>query len=81
MTTQTNQLKTENNHLTTRLLTVAQFVEEHKFATHGGIRHVLFNASTNGLAKSKAIKRLGKRILIDELAFLAWINDMDGGNN
>ncbi len=78
MTIRNNQINTETNYLKTRLLTVNQFVEEHKFATHGGIRHILFNASTNGLAKSKAIKRLGKRILIDELAFLAWINDMDG---
>ena len=79
MSTETNHLNTETNYLETRLLTVAQFVEEHKFATHGGLRHVIFNSENNGF--KKVIKRLGRRVLIDENAFFEWVNEQSGGVN
>jgi hypothetical protein len=57
----------------TQLLTVNQFVEKHQFATFGGLRHLIFYADTNGF--SKVIKRIGRRILLDESAFFEWIEE------
>lgn len=71
---------TETNNLKTRLLTINQFVEEHKFATNGGLRHLIFNAS-NGNGFDKVIRRLGRRVLIDETAFFEWVNEQNGGLN
>jgi hypothetical protein len=62
-----------------RLLTVAQFVEEHNFLSHGGARYLIFNSKTNGL--EKAIKRIGRKILIDEQKFFEWVNEQNGGNH
>jgi hypothetical protein len=74
MTNQTNQP-------ITKLLTISQFCEEHKFASQGGLRHLVFNASNNGMRKANVIKKLGRRVLIDENAFFSWVNETDGGNN
>ena len=57
----------------TQLLTVNQFVEKHQFATFGGLRHLIFYSDTNGF--SKVIKRIGRRILLDESAFFEWIEE------
>ena len=57
----------------TQLLTVNQFVEKHQFATFGGLRHLIFYANTNGF--SKVIKRIGRRILLDETAFFEWVEE------
>ena len=72
-------MTTETNHLKTRLLTINQFIENHPFNTHGGIRFLIFNAETNGF--KKVIKRIGRKVLIDENAFFAWVEEMNGGIN
>ena len=59
--------------MTKRLSTIPQFVERHSFATHGGLRHLVFNAQTNGF--SNVIQRMGRRILIDEDAFFSWLEE------
>lgn len=59
----------------TRLLTVNQFVEAHPFTTHGGLRHIIFNAETNGF--KKVIKRMGRKVLIDEKIFFQWVNEQN----
>jgi hypothetical protein len=55
------------------LLTVNQFTEKNPFATQGGLRFQIFNANQNGLVESGAILRLGRRVLIDEEKYFAWI--------
>lgn len=40
------------------------------------LRHHIRNASHNGL--KPAIKRLGRKILIDEGAFIAWLDSRGG---
>ena len=62
-----------------KLLTVNQFIEEHNFTTHGGLRYLIFNAKENGL--EKAIARIGRKILIDEAKFFEWVNEQNGGSN
>jgi hypothetical protein len=70
---------TQSNISKPRLLTVNQFLEEHNFLSHGGLRFLLFNSQKNGL--EKAIKRLGRKILIDEQKFFEWVNEQNGGNH
>lgn len=55
------------------LSTVKQFCERHPAFTEGGMRHLIFHASSNGLGKSGAIVRNGRRILIDEEQFFDWL--------
>ncbi len=55
------------------LLTVNQFTDKNPFSTEGGLRFQIFNANQNGLATSGAIVRLGRRVLIDEKKYFAWI--------
>jgi hypothetical protein len=54
-------------------LTVKQFTAKHTAFNRGGIRSLIFNELTNGLAKSGAIVRIGRKILIDEAKFFAWV--------
>lgn len=60
------------------LFTVSQFVERHPFITNSGMRYQIFREKTNGLEKSGAILRLGRRVLIDEEKYFAWIDSQQG---
>ena len=55
------------------LLTVIQFSAKHSFATPGGLRFQIFNARENGLEKTGAIVRIGRRVLVNEEKYFAWI--------
>lgn len=54
-------------------LTVTQLCENHKAFKPGCVRSLIFNENSNGLAKSGAIVRIGRKVLIDEAKFFAWI--------
>jgi hypothetical protein len=58
------------------LRTVKQFCQHHPAFTEGGIRWLLFNRELNGL--QKAVVKIGRRLLIDEDAFFAWIDEQKG---
>lgn len=58
-----------NNH---RYLSVAQAVEAGLWPNEGGLRWAIFNADKNGLAS--ALRRVGRRVLIDEQAFHRWMS-------
>jgi len=58
---------------TPNFFTVRQFAERHPAFPEGGLRHRIFHADSNGLAKSRAIVRNGRRILIDEERFFDWV--------
>jgi len=66
------------------LLTVAQFSERRPAFTQAALRNLILNCTDrynsrgecipgNGLAEASAIVRVGRRVLIDEGAFFAWI--------
>ena len=57
---------------TNQLCTVKQWAERHPWPPIGGLRHLIFNAETNGF--NKVIRRIGRRVLIDEDAFFNWVN-------
>ena len=59
--------------LQTQLYTVRQFTQKHTWITLGGLRWLLFNRKFNGLEKSGAIITIGRKLVIDEQKFLAWL--------
>ncbi len=56
------------------LKTVKQFVAENPAFTLGGVRNYIFFEELNGLKASGAIKRIGRKILIDVDAFYKWVD-------
>lgn len=45
----------------------------------GSWRNLIFNRKTNGLDQFNVIKKVGKRVLVDEAAFFAWVDGQQGG--
>jgi len=61
------------------LSTVKQFQSTYYRAfTNGGLRSLIFNENTNGLAESGAIVRIGRKVLIDEDKFFSWVQVQNG---
>ena len=66
-----------------RYLSVEQMSALHPVFTQAALRNMIFRAEPrqssrgeipgNGLAEARAIIRLGRRVLIDEAKFLAWV--------
>ena len=54
-------------------LTVQQFTAKHTAFNIGGLRSLIFNEYQNGLAESGAIVRIGRKVLIDENKFFAFV--------
>lgn len=61
-------MKDGNNN---RVFTVKSWVESHQWPPVGGLRHLIFNAKQNGF--DAVIRRVGRRVLIDEAAFYKWV--------
>lgn len=61
------------------LLTVNQFTEKHPAFNKGGVRALIFNENTNGLAKAGAVVRIGRKVLLDESKFFNWVICQNGG--
>lgn len=55
------------------LYTVSKFSEKHPAFPVGSIRDRIFHSKTNGLAKSGAIIRNGRRVLINEEKWFLWL--------
>lgn len=66
-----------------RLFSIKQFALAYPAFTESSLRNLIFKADTrlssrgeikgNGLSESGAIIRIGRRILIDDVAFFAWV--------
>lgn len=56
--------------MTTRLIPVPKWNEYHAWPPVGGLRHLIWFQKKNGF--DKVIKRIGRRVLIDEAAFFQW---------
>lgn len=54
------------------LIPVTEWPKHHSWPPLGGLRHLVFNAQTNGF--DKVIRRVGRRVLIDEQAFFEWVD-------
>jgi len=55
-----------------RLIPIPAWNQYHLWPTEAGLRYYIFNAEFNGF--DKVIKRIGRRILIDEEAFFNWVD-------
>ena len=60
----------------TRLIPANDWPKHHPWPPIGGIRHLIFGAASNGF--DKVIRRIGRRVLIDEAAFFQWANTQGG---
>ena len=58
------------------LIPVTIWNEHHPWPPIGGLRHLIFFAETNGF--NKVVRRIGRRVLIDEAAFFEWANTQGG---
>lgn len=47
----------------------------HPWPPAGGLRHLVFHSKTNGF--DKVVKRVGKKVLIDEKAFFEWVQEQN----
>lgn len=68
-----NDLSTEQQAVLYSYLTVNQLCDKHKAFKIGGVRSQIFNEETNGLKESGAIVRNGRKILINESKWFAWL--------
>lgn len=72
-----SDLSNEQQAVLYSYLTVNQFCEKHKAFKIGGVRSQIFNAETNGLKESGAIVRIGRKVLINETKFFAWVESQN----
>ncbi len=59
-------------------LTVKQLANKYEAFSEASLRYWIFHSTSNNL--DKAIRRVGKKILIAENAFLSWIENQGGKN-
>jgi len=64
-------MNNESNRTTKRLIPAAQWNDFHVWPPRGGLRHLIFYSKTNGF--DAVVRRVGRRILIDEEAFFVWV--------
>lgn len=60
-----------------RLIPAAKWDKYHPWPSVPALRFLIFNATKNGL--TAAVRRVGRRVLIDEAAFFAWVAAQNGG--
>ena len=61
-------------HLNTNnFLTLKQWLQRYQAIPEGGIRHLIFTNKDN--FNNRVVKKLGRKILLDELAFLSYIDE------
>ena len=59
----------------TRLIPLTAWSKHHAWPPLGGVRHLVFHQETNGF--KKVVKRVGRRLLIDERAFFEWVDEQN----
>lgn len=66
-----------NPNTENRLIPVTEWPNHHCWPPIGGLRHLIFHEHENGF--HKCVRRVGRRVLIDENAFFEWIAEYGGG--
>jgi hypothetical protein len=59
----------------TRYIPIPEWEKYHIWPPEGGLRHLVFNKHKNGFDKFNVVKKVGKRVLIDEIAFFEWLDN------
>ena len=73
MTEQVTQDFTNTEKTNRKLIQATHWPRYHDWPPIGGLRHLIFYAESNGF--DKVIKRVGRRVLIDEDKFFEFVND------
>ena len=55
-----------------RLIPVTQWPQYHTWPSVSGLRWLVFNSADNGF--DVCIRRVGRRVLIDEKSFFNWVD-------
>jgi len=55
------------------LKTVKQFCADNPAFKNGGVRWQIFNEDINGMKAAGAVVRVGRKVLIDEDKYYAWV--------
>lgn len=55
----------------TRVIPLTDWNKYHPWPPTGGLRHLVFHSDKNGF--KEVIRRAGRRVLIDEVAFFEWV--------
>ena len=71
-------LQTTHEQPVQTLRTTNQFCERHPAFTAQAVYALIFNQEKNGLKESGAILRIGRKVLIDESKFFAWVRQING---
>lgn len=58
---------------TPNLIPVTEWSQHHEWPPLGGLRHLIFHANENGF--DKVVRRVGRRVLLDEDAFFKWVDE------
>jgi hypothetical protein len=77
-------------HVPTRsVFTVGQFAKRNPAFTEAALRNLIFKADPrhstrgeipgNGLIEAGAVIRIGRKVLLDEERFFAWVDQQNGG--
>lgn len=69
--------QTDNLTPNTRYIPVPQWEKHHTWPPIGGLRNLIFNRHKNGF--DKVVKKVGKRVLINEAAFFEWVEGQGRG--
>lgn len=63
------------SNLNSRLIPLTKWNNYHSYPSVAGLRHLVFHRDDNEF--TKVIRRVGRRILIDEHAFFAWVEEIN----
>lgn len=58
-----------------KLIPVTKWEDQHSWPSESGLRHLIFHRHDNGF--DAVIRRVGRRILIDEDCFYQWVEDQN----
>lgn len=70
-------MQTADSAAQTRILPVNKW--PHPWPSQSGLRHMIFNAEKTGF--DRCIRRIGRRVLIDEAEFFKWIDEVAKKNS
>lgn len=62
-----------------RLIPLTDWPKHHAWPPLGGLRHLAFFRETNGF--KRCVRQVGRRLLIDEAEFFAWVAEQNGADN
>jgi len=68
-------MSSKNNEVVRKYYTIKQFVEFHPGLSKGGLEKLIFHSDKNGF--NEVIRREGRKILIDSIAYDTWLKKQE----